>query len=147
LTFLGEVPDDVLPDLRQRLARAAERHPALELRFRGGGRFGSRVLVTKLDGDREPLRRLAAATSAAARRAGLTVEDRPYRPHLTLARSDGVTDLRPLVAALEAFDGVPWQADRLELVRSRLGQGEGGRSAHETVQAWPLRKSADPGPD
>jgi 2'-5' RNA ligase len=145
LTFLGDVADDDVPDLEGRLARAAARHPPLALWFRAAGRFGSRVLITRLDGDREPLRRLAAATSAAARRCGLAVEDRPYRPHLTLARSDGGTDLRPLVEALAPFEGVPWEADRLELVRSRLGQGEGRRSAHDSIGAWPLTGAGRPG--
>ena len=139
LTFLGEVSEADVPELSARLARAAARSPTLGLRFRGGGRFGRRVLFTRVDGDHDPLVRLAAATTAAARRTGLAVEDRAYHPHLTLARADGSTDLRPLVAALHEFDGSPWEARRVDLVRSRLGTGEGRRSAYETVAAWPLR--------
>src|SRR5689334_24617878 len=71
LTFLGDVTGDDVRELSERLSRAAARHPPLRLRFRGGGRFGRRILFTQVDGDRDPLRRLAAATSAAARRTGL----------------------------------------------------------------------------
>jgi RNA 2',3'-cyclic 3'-phosphodiesterase len=138
LTFLGEVTEGDVPHLCERLGRAASRSPALLLRFRGGGRFGRRVLFTHVDGSRDQLRRLAAGTTAAARRTGLAVEDRPYRPHLTLARADGGPDLSPLVAALHPFEGSGWEANEVHLVRSRLGAGEGRRSVYEDVDAWPL---------
>ena len=138
LTFLGEVTDKRRPELAGRLARAAARQPPLRLSFAGGGRFGKRVLFTKVSGDREPLRHLAASTSAASRRAGLPVADRPYRPHLTLARSRRDVDLRPLVAALGSFRGTGWTASQLHLVQSRLGQGPSRTAVYETVDAWPL---------
>jgi 2'-5' RNA ligase len=141
LTFLGEVTDGDVPQLCERLGRAANRSRALALRFRGGGRFGRRVLFTHVDGNGDQLRRLAAGTTAAARRTGLVVEDRPYRPHLTLARADGGPDLRPLVAALRPFEGSEWEAGEVHLVRSRLGAGEGRRSVYENVESWPLRRA------
>jgi 2'-5' RNA ligase len=138
LVFLGEVTDERRPDLARRLARAAARHPPLRLRFTDGGRFGERVLFTKVSGDREPLRRLAASVNAASRRAGLTVIDRPYRPHLTLARSSRGIDLRPLVVALRSYRGTDWTATQLHLVRSRPGQAPQRAAVYETVDAWPL---------
>ena len=138
LAFLGEVADERRPELEERLARAASRHAPLTLRFAGGGRFGSRVLFTRVDGDHEPLTRLAASVGAAARRSRIPVDDRPYRPHLTLARGRPGSDLRPAVEALAGFTGSSWTADALHLVRSRLGAGEGGTAAHEIVGTWPL---------
>jgi RNA 2',3'-cyclic 3'-phosphodiesterase len=138
LTFLGDVVDERRPELAGRLARAATRHAPLRLAFAGGGRFGKRVLFTKVSGDREPLRHLAASTTAAARRAGLAVDDRPYRPHLTLARSRRDVDLRPLATALGSFRGTDWTATQLHLVQSRLGQGASRTAVYETVDAWPL---------
>ena len=76
--------------------------------------------------------------SAAARRTGIAVDDRPYRPHLTLARARPGTDLRPAVEALGDVEGSPWTADALHLVRSRLGAGPGGSAVHEVVETWPL---------
>lgn len=137
LAFLGEVADRPRDDVTERLARAAGRHPPQRLSFAGGGRFGDRVLWTGVRGDRDALRRLADSTRAAARRARLPVEDRPYRPHLTLARSRGV-DLRPLVGELAEFEGLPWTASDLHLVRSHLGAGPGGTARYETVASWPL---------
>jgi RNA 2',3'-cyclic 3'-phosphodiesterase len=138
LVFLGEVGDDVSDELARRLNRAAARHPPLALALGGGGRFGHRVLWTGVQGDRDGLRRLAASAAAAARRSRLPVEHRPYHPHLTLARADGRADLRPLVERLAPWQGLPWVATRLHLVRSRLGAGPGGSALHEPIAGWPL---------
>ncbi len=200
LAFLGEIDEGVLPELTGRLARAARRHPPAPLALAGGGRFGDRVLWTRVHpaptghtptepatepaaaepapehtaepapghiaappadgagcaGPRESpvatgrvlrsgrpqggegLRRLAASVAAAARRSGIPVDDRPYRPHLTLARARDRADLRPAVAALGTFAGSPWTPDALHLVRSRLGAGPGGTAAHEVLATWPL---------
>jgi 2'-5' RNA ligase len=138
LAFLGEVSDETLPELTTRLGRAAGRHPPLALALSGGGRFGNRVLWTPVTGDRTGLGRLVDSVRAAVRRSGLPIEDRPYRPHLTLARSDGSTDLRPLVSALASVEGRQWVADRLHLVRSTLGAGLAGTALHEPVDGWAL---------
>lgn len=138
LTFLGDVDDHTATGLTGRLGRAASRHPSLSLSLGGGGRFGNRVLWTAVCGDRVELRRLADSVRAAARRCGLPVEQRHYRPHLTLARSDGTTDLRPLVAHLATFSTRPWLATRLSLVHSRLGAGPGGTAQHEPAAEWSL---------
>jgi 2'-5' RNA ligase len=137
LAFYGEVPPERRDDVAERLARAARRHRAPSLGFAGGGRFGDRVLFVKVDGDREPLGRLAASATAAGRRAGLAMADRPYRAHLTLARGGG-TDLRPLVTALRTHEGPRWRATELCLMRSRLGKGPGGRPVYEVDATWPL---------
>ncbi|MBC2874856.1 MULTISPECIES: RNA 2',3'-cyclic phosphodiesterase [Streptomyces] len=141
LAFLGEVDEALLPDLTERLGRAAHRHPAHELRLAGGGRFGDRVLWTGADGDVATLRALARSTGAAARRAGIPVdESRPFHAHLTLARAGGGVPLRPYAEALADFQGSPWTAERLELVHSRLpGSGvPGERPRYETVRSWGL---------
>ena len=138
LAFLGEVDDRARDDLAARLGRAASRHPPLTLSFAGAGRFGDRVLWSRVRGDVEALRRLAASVQAAARRAKLSVEDRPYHPHLTLARSREPADLRPLVEALSGISGRDWVAAELHLVRSHLGKGPGGSARYETLTSWPL---------
>ena len=139
LAFLGEVSDDVVDELARRLNRAAARHPPLALALGGGGRFGHQVLWTRVQGDRDGLRRLADSVRAAARRSGLPVEQRPYRPHVTLARADAAADLRPLVERLASWQGLQWVATRLYLVRSRLGAGPGGSALHQPIAGWPLR--------
>jgi 2'-5' RNA ligase len=138
LTFLGAVEPRRVPDLEVRLGRAAGRGAPLSLRLAGAGRFGRHVLWAGVDGDRDGVRRLAVATGAAARRAGIDADNRPYRPHLTLARADGSSDLRALAAALADLASPPWTADELHLVQSHLGEGPDRTARHEVVARWPL---------
>ncbi|MGA4849618.1 RNA 2',3'-cyclic phosphodiesterase [Streptomyces sp. G5(2025)] len=141
LAFMAEVPREALPDLTARLTRAAHRTPPFTLALRGGGHFGDRVLWAGVTGEVAALRLLAGRADAAARKAGLAMEEpRHYRPHLTLARGHGATDLRPYADALAAFAGAPWTVDELILVRSSLPKSgvPGERPRHETVGRWPL---------
>jgi 2'-5' RNA ligase len=138
LVFLGEVGEGVVGELTRRLSRAATRHPPLSLALSGGGRFGHQVLWTGVRGDRDRLRRLVDSARAAARRSRLPVEDRPYRPHITLARAASGADLRPLVERLAPWQGAPWVATRMHLVHSRLGAAPDGSALHEPIASWPL---------
>jgi len=139
LAFLAEVDDRTREALTPRLERVARRHAPPTLALAGGGRFGGQVLWTRVDGDQAALRRLADAVRATARRCGLPVDARPYRPHLTLARAGrSAPDLAPVAAALDGFAGRPWTASHLHLVRSVLGAGPGGTAQHESVASWPL---------
>jgi 2'-5' RNA ligase len=138
LAFLGEVADAARADLTVRLGRTAARHPPVRLALQGAGRFGDRVLWTRVVGDVAALRQLAASVGAAARRAGLVLDDRPYRPHLTLARGREGADLRPAVDALAGFAGSAWTAAELHLVRSRLAAGPDRTSRYELVESWAL---------
>jgi RNA 2',3'-cyclic 3'-phosphodiesterase len=115
LAFLGEVPDP--QPLEPLLERAAAAGAPLDLRLRGGGFFrGSGVLHARLAGDVDGLRQLARRVEDAAREAGVHLEPRPYRPHLTVARR-----LRADPGVLSGYEGPSWTATELELVRSRLG--------------------------
>jgi 2'-5' RNA ligase len=46
-------------------------------------------------------------------------------------------DVTELVAALAGYQGPPWTADRIHLVRSRLGAT--GQPRYTTLGSWPLR--------
>jgi 2'-5' RNA ligase len=141
LAFLGEVPDPKVPTVTSSIGRKVARHAALRLGVAGSGRFGRRVLWVGIAGDVPALGRLAAAVAAGARRAGVAVEDRPYRAHLTIARSEGLADLVPLAEALAAYTGPTWTAGEVLLVRSRLGP----RPVHEPIAAWPLGRTGPAG--
>lgn len=126
VAFYADVPDAAVVSLQERLRRAAGRTPRLSLRLNGFGTFPAnatraRVLWAGVDGDVAELTRLAERAVAAGRRAGVAVEDRPYRPHLTVARArQGAADLREVIAAL-SLDGGRWTAAELVLVRSTVG--------------------------
>ncbi|WP_175408611.1 RNA 2',3'-cyclic phosphodiesterase [Streptomyces sp. TRM64462] len=141
LAFMGEVDDELVPDLSDRLARAAHRTGRFPLRVHGGGRFGRRALWAGAAGGLDDMRLLAERADAAARRAGVPMDEhRRYQAHLTLARSRVDTDLRPFVAELERFKGSRWEVAELALVRSNLPTSgvAGERPRYETVEAWPL---------
>lgn len=144
LVFCGEVEERVVPELRTRLARAAGRTPALSLRLTGAGTFPrqaakARVLWVGLDGEVRELSRLAERCAAAARRCGIAIEDRPFRPHLTLARArrDAV-DAREELARLSSYAGTSWPVRNIRLVHSTLG----GRVHHQTLDTFVLAPAA-----
>ncbi|MGW4641067.1 RNA 2',3'-cyclic phosphodiesterase [Sphaerisporangium sp. NPDC004334] len=141
MSFLGEVSGEVVPELSARLARAAGRHPAMRLSFGAAGAFSSparaKVVWLGVYGGGPGLSRLAASLAAGARRAGAgPPDDKPFRPHLTLARARPRTgaDVRPLVEALASFAGTPWRADAVHLMRSHQGPSV----RYEPLGAWPL---------
>ncbi|MCQ0023282.1 RNA 2',3'-cyclic phosphodiesterase [Streptomyces somaliensis DSM 40738] len=141
LAFMGEVEEALLPELSERLARAARRTGPFPLRVRGGGRFGHRALWAGAAGGLDDMRLLAERSDAAARRAGVAMDEhRRYQAHLTLARGRADTDLRPFVTELEHFKGGRWEVAELALVRSNLPvsgvPGEAPR--YETIATWPL---------
>ncbi|AEY90048.1 RNA 2',3'-cyclic phosphodiesterase [Streptomyces olivaceoviridis] len=142
LAFYGEVADDVVPALSDRLARAAHRTAPFPLSLAGGGQFGrGRALWTGARGDVEALRLLADRAEAAARKAGVPMgEHRRYTAHLTLARSRDAVDVRPYVAALTEFAGESWTVADLALVRSRLPTSgvPGEQPRYEVVERWAL---------
>jgi 2'-5' RNA ligase len=138
LAFYGEVPPRTVGDLRGLLSRVAAARPAPTLALGGGGRFGDRVLWTRVGGDAERLGRTAARTQAAGRRAGLILDTRRYRPHVTLARAPAGTDLRPLVARLAGFTGTPWTAADLHLMSSTTPMDSTSRPVYTKVASWPF---------
>jgi len=140
LAFLGEVDEELLGKLGDRLQRAAARHGRLSLSLGGAGAFPTaaraRVLWTGVRGDRRGLAGLAGSVAAGARRAGVpsAQERRRYEPHLTLARCRAPADVQTLVATLASFAGTPWTASEIYLIRSRLQD----QPRYETLGAWPL---------
>ncbi|MEU2353780.1 RNA 2',3'-cyclic phosphodiesterase [Streptomyces misionensis] len=140
LAFYGEVADDLLPGLADRLARAAHRTAPFELALAGGGQFGhGRALWTGASGDVPALRLLADRAEAAGRKAGVPMgEHRRYQAHLTLARGREAVDVKPYVELLRAFAGRSWTVTELALVRSNLPTSgvRGEQPRYEAVGRW-----------
>jgi RNA 2',3'-cyclic 3'-phosphodiesterase len=147
LAFLGEVGEPVLPELTARLGRAAGRHDSQLLRIAGGGAFPgparARVLWAGIRGDTRALAALAATVAAGARRAGAPPSDegRRYRPHLTLARCRQPRNVAELTEALAGFEGSPWTAASIRLIRSHLSEAA---PRYEDLGTWPLRPLRPP---
>jgi RNA 2',3'-cyclic 3'-phosphodiesterase len=142
LAFLGEVGEEILPELQARLERAAGRHPPQRLAIAGGGAFPSarraQVLWAGIAADDRALAALADSVAAGARRAGAPPpgQHRTYRAHLTLARCRAPADLSELTASLAGFSGTAWTATSIHLIRSHLSSGP---PHYEDVAGWLLQ--------
>ncbi|MDX3385141.1 RNA 2',3'-cyclic phosphodiesterase [Streptomyces niveiscabiei] len=141
LAFYGDVDDDAVPELSARLERAAGRTEPFELAVRGGGQFGQgRVVWAGAAGEVAALRLLADRAEAAGRRAGVEMEHRRYKPHLTLARGREGVAPEAYVGALGRFSGRGWRVGELALMRSELPRSgvAGERPRYEVVGRWGL---------
>jgi len=137
VAFLGEVTHSQLGHLSAGLTRAAARHRPPTVRVDGVGRFDGRVLwaaVVEEEASAGHLTGLARSVAAASRRAGIALQERAYRPHLTLARAVRAVELRPLVAAMAGTSSGPWTARELHLVSSRLGPAP----EHTTIRSFAI---------
>ncbi|MFF0430670.1 RNA 2',3'-cyclic phosphodiesterase [Streptomyces sp. NPDC004327] len=139
LAFLGELPVAAVPPLRPPLAELAAARRPLDLALRGGGHFDGRVLWSGIAGDLDGLHRLAADVRAVVKARGIPFEDRPLRPHLTLARArrGDTASVAEVAAALAGFAGRPWRTERLHLVGSNFGRGP-GPIRYRDIESWPL---------
>jgi 2'-5' RNA ligase len=138
LAFYGQVDETRVAKLQEGLERAAGRTQPFGIRLAGAGTFPrqpvrSRVLWLGLDGEVDAMRRLADRCAGAGRRARIAMEDRAFRPHLTLARSrrEGV-DASDLVDRLASYSSPWWTITSVRLVHSTLGR----EVRHETLRDW-----------
>ena len=111
LAFLGEQPSadpyaEVLPS-----------SAPFRLALAGAGTFGGRVLWVGVGEGCEALVELAGRVQDACRAAGAELEDRPYRPHLTVRRGRDL-DAGPL----SSYRGPAFDVDRAVLFESRDGR-------------------------
>ena len=88
LKFIGEAPEEKLEPIRQALARVRSDSP-VKLDFRGLGFFPNekhpRVFWAGIEASPN-LKKLAADIAMAGEKLGIPREQRPFSPHLTLAR-------------------------------------------------------------
>jgi 2'-5' RNA ligase len=130
LRFLGPTPEDRLPPLQTAADGIATAGAPFEVRLAGGGAFPSlerpRSLWVGVDEGADLLADLADRLTAAAGECGLVLDTRPFAPHLTVGRTDGVrlgpTAALTLAHAAEQLD-VRFTVDRFMLFRSILGGG------------------------
>ncbi len=128
--FLGDVASDLVPWLGRELAAACAPRTPFTLALEGAGTFPpsrpARVAWVGMNNPPE-LRELVAALNAAAGEAiGHPPEDRPFVPHLTVARCREPWT-RPAIATFSAAFagpiGEPFEVAEVVLYRSHLGEG------------------------
>jgi 2'-5' RNA ligase len=128
IKFIGEWPEDRLPELQQTLAQIQA--PAIDISIRRIGWLPNPRFPTILYAGVEPtaaLSALASATDAALEPLGIAKEDRIFHPHLTLGRvrdrrGVNLTPLRAALRAHELEDFSRFQATAFHLYLSDSGQ-------------------------
>ncbi len=132
LRFLGATPSGRAPAVKAAVHGAAAGHRGFEVRLAGAGAFPSphrpRALWLGVERGTAELAALAGALESPLAALGWPPEDRPFRAHLTVARTDAASiadGARTAAALLDAATGwaVTFRADRVVLYRSHLGGG------------------------
>ena len=149
LRFLGDAPEDEVPDVAQAVLAAIDGTAAFDVRLAGAGAFpprGRKIRALWLgiaDGAAE-LASLSAALTERLAALGWPADVKPFAPHLTVARTDraSIADGALASQALEAA-AVDWsatfRAQAVVLYHSVLG---GGPPRHDPVETVVLRASA-----
>jgi 2'-5' RNA ligase len=145
LRFLGDTPPALVPDVAAAIERAITGTEAFDVRLAGAGSFPPsarkiRALWLGISDGAAELASLVAGLTAPLAQLGWPMEARPFRPHLTVARTDatGLRDAALTAQALEAAAerwSSSFRAHRVVLFRSHLG---GGPPRHEPVLEVPL---------
>lgn len=129
LKYLGACSQQQLTLVKRNLSEAVRSTASFELFLHGAGCFGRtespRILWTDVRGGLDGLRRLQSAVEQAMEAAGFPPEDRPYRPHVTLARQYQGSPV-PFSVQAEAWgtdwSGEPWTVRSVVLYRTELGR-------------------------
>ncbi len=130
--FLGETPPDLTPDAALAVRDALEGFRAFDVVLAGAGSFPEarkpRALWLGIEQGAAELGALADALDPALEPLGWPRDDRPYRPHLTVARLDrsSISSSEVIADELRAA-AADWQTsfrvDRVVFYRSHLGGG------------------------
>jgi 2'-5' RNA ligase len=138
LAFLGEVGEDRVAAVHTAVGRAVDGRPAPELCLAGGGRFGrGRFTLLWVGVEGEELGGLARSVRRELKRARLPYDDKPFKPHLTVARPGDRLDRTAVDAdraALAGYRGPVWRAETVELIRSHLGP----KPSYDHLGTWNL---------
>lgn len=130
LRFLGPTPDDRVEPTAEAIRAVAATTASVDVELGGAGAFPGlarpRALWIGVSDGSEALGALAGAVEEALVGIGWPAVDRPFRPHLTLARSDGIANGSLVAARLVAAmtdRRIRTAIDRLGLFESVTGGG------------------------
>lgn len=141
--FLGSVPHGTASRIKPALEPSTAMQRAFTLGLGGVGCFGKpsspRILWAKVTGELEPLADLQKNVELAMKGLGFAMENRPYRPHLTLAKT--YAGAAPLIVsdlehAASQFPPLPlFEVKELVLYQTHLGR----EPMYEPVVTYPLK--------
>jgi 2'-5' RNA ligase len=149
LHFLGETPEERVGAIRDAMEESAAEAKPFSLALTAPGTFGPpnapRILWSGLAEPAAPgaLSVLHASLTPKLAAAGCSLEDRPFRAHVTLARQGGAGCRRDNIEAVwqtakeaEGVSGgeLTWTADQIALFHTHLGR----RPSYERIFECPL---------
>jgi len=142
LKYLGACDDARLQAVRDQLEAIPGLAP-FRLRLSGIGHFGRReaprILWAGVEGELERLHELQAQVDQAMTAVGFEAENRPYRPHVTIAKNFQGTHFamdRWTSRWSEVMGSQPaWTADSIVLYRTDLGS----KPMYQVEGVYPLR--------
>jgi 2'-5' RNA ligase len=130
LKFLGNVPSKRVTEITEAIGKAVPGNSPFRLEISGLGAFPSlrqvRVFWVGVGGELDKLSRLQQGIDSALAALGFTTEERPFVPHLTLARiREGASpperrNFGELVCSATFEDKYPVQVEAIKLMRSQL---------------------------
>jgi 2'-5' RNA ligase len=130
LKFLGDTPPARLPDIEAAMAQAVQGVAPFDLNVEGVGCFPDmrkpRVVWAGCSGDVASLHKLRDAVERTVSPLGFPTEDRPFSPHLTIARArqeasrDALSELGRGVAALDVGILASWPVHEIALFRTEF---------------------------
>lgn len=124
LNFLGEVDEAKLPSLKKLLGELVEGHSTFSLKLDGLGAFPSlkegRVIWMDVQNSKQ-LRSLQSDCEQRLRSEGFELEERDYKPHLTLVRLRNSRNLSDMLSPLIKQNFGELKVDKVTLFESKLG--------------------------
>lgn len=141
LRFLGQTPRERIPALQRMLDALGAATRPFSVTIARAGAFPNpsrpRTLWLGIERGADELARLAGDLEAGVTADGQALGTKPFAPHLTIARTDGLRTAGAAAAALrdaaETLDAT-FTADRVVLFQSHLGHGPAAYEAlHEAA--------------
>jgi RNA 2',3'-cyclic 3'-phosphodiesterase len=127
LAFIGEVS---APLAAFEAVGAAQRIPAFTARFDGYEYWPApSVVVARASSYPAPLEDLRRGLCADLAQCGVRLDDRPFRPHVTIARKV------PQAPVLQAMSEIAWTAHSFQLARSDRSRAG---AVYTVVDSWSL---------
>jgi RNA 2',3'-cyclic 3'-phosphodiesterase len=130
LKFLGNIPADKVAPISQLMKKAAGEIQPFQLEVKGLGAFPSllrpQVIWIGLTGEIEQLRKLQNSLESQISPLGFPSENRPFTPHLTLARLRDTASvierqkLGKIISSTDIGSGFSISVNFISLMRSQL---------------------------
>jgi len=142
LKFLGNVTDSLVPDIRRVMEESVREVPSFKIHAQGVGAFpsASNIRVVWI-GISEPgnMKEIAMRLDEGLEPLGFKREERPFTPHLTVARSKGHKGMSCVRKLIQLWEGVSFDTqllDRISLKKSILSPRG---PTYITLEEVPLR--------